>query len=122
MHVMNTLQNPTLKGKVGFTGLYIMCLILAHKHRLWDSLEPPELGGSNEYSQPISFSPNVENNVYPAYQLFHILVGFSKCSSHRLVNVMGYIIPGVFMKSNFRFALHRHYKRIQEDFYELFTY
>ena len=37
--------------KLGFTGVYIIFLISAHKHRLWYSLEPPRRGGSNEYPQ-----------------------------------------------------------------------
>ena len=35
--------------KLGFTGVYIIFLISAQKHRLWYSLEPPRRGGSNEY-------------------------------------------------------------------------
>ena len=37
--------------KLGFTGLYIIFLISAQKHRLWYSLEPPRRGGSNEHPQ-----------------------------------------------------------------------
>ena len=37
--------------KLGFTGVYIIFLISAQKHRLWYSLEPPRRGGSNEYPQ-----------------------------------------------------------------------
>ena len=36
--------------KLGFTGVYIIFLISAQKHRLWVSLEPPRRGGSNEYN------------------------------------------------------------------------
>ena len=35
--------------KLGFTGVYIIFLISAQKHRLWYSLEPPRRGGANEY-------------------------------------------------------------------------
>ena len=35
--------------KLGLTGVYIIFLISAQKHRLWYSLEPPCRGGSNEY-------------------------------------------------------------------------
>ena len=35
--------------KLGFTGVYIIFLISAQKHRLWYSLEPPRRGGSNKY-------------------------------------------------------------------------
>ena len=37
--------------KLGFTGVYLISLISAEKHRLWYSLEPPRRGGSNEYPQ-----------------------------------------------------------------------
>ena len=45
--------------KLGFTGVYIIFLISAQKHRLWVliridcvySLEPPHRGGSNEQTQ-----------------------------------------------------------------------
>ena len=37
--------------KLGFTGVYIIFLTSAQKHRLWYSLEPPWRGGSNEYPQ-----------------------------------------------------------------------
>ena len=37
--------------KLVFTGVYIIFLISAQKHRLWYSLEPPRRGGSNEYPQ-----------------------------------------------------------------------
>ena len=39
--------------KLGFTGVNIIFLISAQKHRLWYSLEPPRRGGSNEYLQPM---------------------------------------------------------------------
>ena len=37
--------------KLGFTGVYIIFVISAQKHRLWYSLELPQWGGSNEYPQ-----------------------------------------------------------------------
>ena len=37
--------------KLGFTGVYIIFLISAKKHKLLYSLEPPRRGGSNEYPQ-----------------------------------------------------------------------
>ena len=37
--------------KLGFTGVYIIFLISAQKHRLWYSLELPHWGSSNEYPQ-----------------------------------------------------------------------
>ena len=35
--------------KLGYTGVYIIFLISAQKHRLGYSLEPPRRGGSNVY-------------------------------------------------------------------------
>ena len=37
--------------KLEVTGVYVIFLISAQKHRLWYSLEPPCRGGSTEYSQ-----------------------------------------------------------------------
>ena len=37
--------------KLWFTGVYIIFIISAQKHRLWYSLEAPQWGGSNEYPQ-----------------------------------------------------------------------
>ena len=74
--------------KLGFTGVYIIFLISAQKHRLWVlvrtafflfllqnidcgySLEPPHRGGSNEYPQSMFLSKNKKNrrggsNEYP---------------------------------------------------------
>ena len=41
------------------------------------SLEPPRLGGSNEYPQSMFLSRNKKNNVYPHKpQFYYIQVGF----------------------------------------------
>ena len=37
--------------KLGFTGVYVIFLISAQKHKFGYSLEPPRRGGSNEYPQ-----------------------------------------------------------------------
>ena len=50
--------------KLGFTGVYIVFLISAQKHRLWYSLESPCRGGSNEYPQSMFLNRNKKNNVY----------------------------------------------------------
>ena len=43
----------------------------------WYSLEPPQRGGSNEYSQSMFLSRNKKNNVYPCKpQFYYIKVGF----------------------------------------------
>ena len=47
--------------KLGFTGVYIIFLISAQKHRLWYSLEPPRRGGSNEYPQAMFLSRIMKN-------------------------------------------------------------
>ena len=42
------------------------------------SLEPPRLGGSNEYTQSMFLSRNRKNNVYPCKpQFYYIKVGFN---------------------------------------------
>ena len=42
--------------KLGFTGVHIIFLISAQKHRLWYSLEPPRRSGSTEYPQSMFWS------------------------------------------------------------------
>ena len=37
--------------KPGFTGVYIIFIISAQKHRLWVLIRTPRQGGSNEYPQ-----------------------------------------------------------------------
>ena len=43
------------------------------KHKLWYSLEPPRLGGSNEYPRSMFSSKNKKNNVYPCKPQFHYI-------------------------------------------------
>ena len=51
--------NPSYIVKLGFTGVYVIFLISAQRHRLWYSLEPPRKyrvwvfvrTASNEYPQ-----------------------------------------------------------------------
>ena len=52
-YIILTPLNPTFIYivKLGFTGVYIIFLISAQKHRLWYSLEPPRRDGSNECPQ-----------------------------------------------------------------------
>ena len=48
--------------KLGFTGVYIIILLIsAQKHRLWYSLELPQWGSSNEYPQCMFLSRNMKN-------------------------------------------------------------
>ena len=54
-------------AKLGFTGVYIIFLISAQKHRLWYSLEPPRRGGSNGYPQYMFLSRNMKK-----YQNFYL--------------------------------------------------
>ena len=49
-------------GKLGFTGVYIIFLISAQKHRLWYSLEPPWRGGSNKYPQSMFWAEMWKKN------------------------------------------------------------
>ena len=67
--------------KLGFTGVYIIYLISAQKHRLWVdcgySLEPPRRGGSNEYPQYV-FSVEIWKISEFLSENFHfLLVKFS---------------------------------------------
>ena len=59
--------------KLGFTGVYIIFLISAQKHRLWYSLELPRRGGSNEYPQSM-FWPEVWEISEFLSENFHFLV------------------------------------------------
>ena len=59
--------------KLGFTGVYIIFLISAQKHRLGYSLEPPRRGGSNEYPQSM-FWPEVCEISEFLSENFHFLV------------------------------------------------
>ena len=47
--------------KLELTGVYIIFLISAQKHRLWYSLEPPRRGGSNEYPQSMFWAEILKN-------------------------------------------------------------
>ena len=51
LHNFDPLNPHFYKVKLGFTGVYIIFPISAQKQRLWYSLEPPRLDGSNEYQQ-----------------------------------------------------------------------
>ena len=53
LYIFDPLKPHFYIVKLGFTGVYIIFLIFAQKHRLWYSLEPPRRGGSNEYPQSI---------------------------------------------------------------------
>ena len=64
--------------KLGFTGVYIIFLISAQKHRLWYSLEPPRRGGSNEYPQSMFWAEIWKKKIEFLSENFHILV--VKCS------------------------------------------
>ena len=55
-----------------------ICYIFAQNVDCGYSLEPPRRGGSNEYTQPIFWSKNKKNNVYPCKpQFYYIKVGFT---------------------------------------------
>ena len=59
--------------KLGFTGVYIIFLISAQKHRLWvlvrtaSTLEPPRRGGSNEYPQSMFWA-----EMWKKYQNYYL--------------------------------------------------
>ena len=50
--------------KLGFTGVYIIFLISAQKHRLWVLIRTASQGSSNEYQQSYVLSRNVTNRVF----------------------------------------------------------
>ena len=52
---------------MGFAGVHIICTILAQKHRLECSLEPPYEGGSNGHPQSMFVAKNKESST--DYQL-----------------------------------------------------
>ena len=47
--------------KLGFTGVYIICLFLFKNIECGYSLEPPRRGGSNEYPQFMFWAENMKN-------------------------------------------------------------
>ena len=51
LYNINPLKPHFYMVNLGFTGVYIICLISAQKHRFVYSLEPPRRGGSNEYTK-----------------------------------------------------------------------
>ena len=59
--------------KLGFTGVYIIFLISAQKHRLWYLLEPPRRGGSSEYLQCIEQKSEKKYHNFLS-ENFHILL------------------------------------------------
>ena len=63
-YIILTLKPHFYIVKLGFTGVYIIFLISAQKHRLWYSLESPRRGGSNEYPQSMFFSRWGGSNEY----------------------------------------------------------
>ena len=78
------MKNPDIFFFFFFFFLFIfICLFLffhisAQNRDFGYSLEPPRLGGSNEYPQSIFFSKNKKNNVYPCKPQFYcIKVGFN---------------------------------------------
>ena len=62
--------------KLGFTGVYIIFLISAQKHRLWYSLEPPRRGGSNEYPQSMFWAEIRKISVFFFFWEFSDFQGF----------------------------------------------
>ena len=70
--------------ELGFTGVFIIFLISAPKHRLWYSLEPPRRGGSNEYPQSMFWA-----------EIWEISIFFSENFLFRWYNFQ-YIWIGVF--------------------------
>ena len=56
--------------KLGFTGVYIICIISAQNKDCGYSLEPPPRGGSNEYPQSKFWADGGGSNKYPQSMLW----------------------------------------------------
>ena len=81
--------------KLGFTGVYIIVLISAQKHRLW-ALEPPRRGGS---SVPTIYvlSRNMKNIRAFFSDFFHCLVVKFSVYLNRRVFIMKKVYKRVFV-------------------------
>ena len=84
--------------KLGFTGVYIIGLISAQKHRLWYSLELPRRGGSNEYPQSMFWAEIWKISEFLS-EKFHVLVVNFSVYLNRLVFIMHFLIRSVFLVS-----------------------
>ena len=73
--------------KLEFTRVYVIFLITAQKHRLWYSLEPLCLVGSNEYPQSM-FEHQYEKYSIFSSENFHFLVVKFSVYLNRHVYVM----------------------------------
>ena len=70
--------------KLGFTGVYIIFLISAQKHRLWYSLEPPRRGGSNEYPQSMFWAEIWKISAFFSENFHFLVVKFSVYLNRRV--------------------------------------
>ena len=70
--------------KLGFTGVYIIFLISAQKHRLWYSLEPPRRGGSNEYPQSMFWAEVWKISGFLSKNFHFLVVEFSVYLNRRV--------------------------------------
>ena len=92
--------------KLGFTGVYIIFLISAQKHRLWVSLEPPRRGGSNEYPQSMFWAEIRKKLEFLSVKFQFLVVKFSIFLNRRVFVMVVYISvlrgrwtrPGIFLK------------------------
>ena len=75
--------------KLGFTGVYIIFLILLQNIDCEYSLEPPRRGGSNEYPQSMFLARNMKISEFLS-ENFHFLVIKFSVYLNRLVFVMNY--------------------------------
>ena len=70
--------------KLGFTGVYIIFLISAQKHRLWYSLEPPRRGGSYEYHNLCLEKKYVKYRNFLSENFHFLVVKFSVYLNRRI--------------------------------------
>ena len=63
--------------RLGFTGVYIIFLICAQKHRLWYSFKPPLWGGSNEHPNLCFEQKNEKSQSFFYLKIFNFFFLFT---------------------------------------------
>ena len=116
--------------KLGWTGVYIIFLISAQKHRLWYSLEPPRWGGSNEYLQSMFWAEILKRSEFLSENFQFLVVKFS-VYLNRHVFVMGayacfmhFFFWFLFLKAccGYSFELHQQVDAIQMGTHNMCLY
>ena len=93
LYNFDTLKPHFYKVKLGLTGVYIIFLIFAQKHRLWVLVRTASRGGSNEHPQSIFWA-----EIWKKYQIFlpenfpFLVVKFSIYLNRRVLEIKGQIM------------------------------